>query len=402
MRSDQFGTTTATTVATKATTAAPAWASLALEQFDVRVSESSHAREIYLTAAPRPGASPQQQAERMYGAIAGVLKDAGAAIVGERLIASSDAFQAALRARAESYGTLDDGVRPTLLSDRLVRQDGRGVLGAQVHAVAGLAASPRVLAGTNNVPLARAFEAGPYRYFSASALSSAFAGDAAAEARVALEQADYLLRKAGATFADVARTWLWARDILSWYPQLNEVRTRFFADRGIMSGPGRMPASTGIGVAPAGRHIAMDVFAAWGSDDAVERFDAVGNQRSAYAYGSAFARAARARTPAGTTVFCSGTAAIDARGQTCCIGDIPGQIDMTLENTAAVLRDMECADRDVVQAMAYCASADVAAHFLARHRHALPWPCLVMIGDVCRPDLLFEVEVTACPGSRPA
>ena len=74
-----------------------------------------------------------------------------------------------------------------------------------------------------------------------------------------------------------------------------------------MGANGLMPASTGIGVSPVLGRIAMDVFAAWGGQDAVAQFQAAGNQRSACEYGSAFARAARVRTPGGVSVFCSGT-----------------------------------------------------------------------------------------------
>jgi enamine deaminase RidA (YjgF/YER057c/UK114 family) len=327
----------------------------------------------------------------MYAGIARVLRDFGATIVAERLFAAPDAFAAALRERSAAYGGLDDGVEPTLLSDD---SGGHGVIGAQVHAIGGIG-KPKVLS-VAGVPLARAYECDGYHYLSATGLVAAGAGGGPAQARAVFGCAGDLLSQAGASFFDVARTWIWMRDILDWYGELNQVRTRYFTERGLLARPGTMPASTGIGIAPAGARIGMDLVAAWGGEDAVARFDAVGHQRSAYAYGSAFARAARARTPAGATVFCSGTAAIDESGRTCHVGDIAGQIRMTLDNTRAVLRDTGCADEDVVQALAYCATEEVAAYFTSAHRRNLPWPCLILIGDVCRDDLLFEVEVTAC------
>lgn len=47
--------------------------------------------------------------------------------------------------------------------------------------------------------------------------------------------------------------------------------------------------------------------------------------------------------------------------------------------------------------MAYCATPAVAEHFAAEYRDALGWPVLAILVDVCRSDLLFEIEVTACP-----
>ena len=115
-------------------------------------------------------------------------------------------------------------------------------------------------------------------------------------------------------------------------------------------------------------------------------------------YGSAFSRAARAITPAGETVFVSGTASIDADGETTNIGDAQGQINTTIENVRAVLKDMHAADEDVVQAVAYCKTTEVENIFNAL-KSTLPWPWVTVICDICRPDLLFEVEATAMPHS---
>lgn len=365
---------------------------------DVRVIESASATELYVTATPSGAGTPRRQAEEMYAAVTRVVREAGAAVVGERLFASGDAMAGALAARAAAYGDLDDGVAPTLLGTRAV--DG-AVVGAQVHAVRGVG-TPQVHRGADGVPLARTFECDGYRYLTATAMRAPRLADGAAQTRAVFEQAEELLTRAGASLLDIARTWIWMDEILSWYGDLNRVRTAFFTERGVMSVPGRMPASTGIGVSPAaaGARVAIDLFAAWGKPDAVSRFHAAGNQRSAYEYGSAFARAARAKTPGGATVFCSGTAAIDAMGATCYLDDVAGQVRMTVENVGAVLRDMECREDDVVQALAYCANAEVKECFLEEYAPRLPWPCLTMTGDVCRSNLLFEVEVTACPGAR--
>jgi hypothetical protein len=73
---------------------------------------------------------------------------------------------------------------------------------------------------------------------------------------------------------------------------------------------------------------------------------------------------------------------------------------MAIENVSAVLRDTDCSGNDVVQALAYGATPDVAYSFVANYRNELSWPCLNMIGKICRADLLFEIEVTACPKAR--
>jgi enamine deaminase RidA (YjgF/YER057c/UK114 family) len=47
-------------------------------------------------------------------------------------------------------------------------------------------------------------------------------------------------------FGDVLRTWFFLDDILAWYAEFNQVRTRFLADRGPLDRP---PASTAVGYA---------------------------------------------------------------------------------------------------------------------------------------------------------
>ena len=361
---------------------------------DVRWAKSPTATELYITAAPGRQGTVESDARAMYDAIASILREARAFVVQERLFATSDAMAAALKCRAAALGESDDGVLPTLLCAR-DGDDAPPIRGAEVHAITGI--SRPLVIRTGEFETARVFECGEYRYLTASALRAPQLHGGPAQAHQAFQAAHQLLALAGGSMSDVARTWVWMDDILSWYPQFNQVRTAFFRANGMLDihRCGRMPASTGIGVSPAGARVAIDLFAVWGKPDAVEYFDATGRQRSAYEYGSAFARAARAKTPAGQTVFCSGTAAIDAAGNTCFKGDAAGQISMTLQNVDAVLRDTGCIQNDVVRALIYCATPQVQLQF-AEIAAQLPWPQIVLVGDVCRQDLLFEIEVTAC------
>ena len=140
----------------------------------------------------------------------------------------------------------------------------------------------------------------------------------------------------------------------------------------------------------------MDLAAVLEPADSIQYLSAVGKQQCALEYGSAFSRASKAITPAGTTVFVSGTASIDVTGATTNIGDAAGQINTTIENVRAVLKDMHCKDEDVVQVVAYCKTAEVEKIFNGV-KDTIPWPWLTAICDICRPDLLFEIEATAMP-----
>lgn len=341
----------------------------------------------------------QEQAREVFEAVADVLRRQNARILQERVFATESALDAILPARAAAYGDLDDGGPPVLLD---VPEGPRGALaGVQIHAVRA-AQPPKVLRCGKNA-CGRTVRAGGYNYVALSGITAPDAGAAPAQARAMFEKAEAALHRVGGDMFSVARTWLWLGDILSWYGEFNRVRSGFFTEKGLLDGdPGhsRLPASTGIGVRPAGAaRCALDVIAVIGVEASIEYFRAAGKQQCAYNYGSAFSRAARASTPAGKTVYVSGTAAIDEAGKTQHTDDAHGQIKMTVDNVRAAFQSLGCTDADVVHALAYSKTPEVEKVFLEGWA-GLGWPCISLISDVCRDDLLFEVEATACPGAR--
>jgi len=366
-----------------------------------RVLLSRQGREVYVTATPSPGAPAGEQAREAFAAIGGALREAGGFVFQERIFAAEDAFEAILRVRQRLWPDLDDGVGPV----RLISPEGlHGPLaGVQVHAVC-LPEPPKVLR-SGPAGRGRLVSLNGRHHVALSGLSAPEAGDPESQALAVFEEADDLLRQAGGDLRCVARTWLWLKDILSWYDGFNRVRNAFFAERGLTDGAAgvvRMPASTGIGVGPAGgARCALDVLAVVGSDRPIRYLEASGKQNSPYRYGSAFSRAARSPTPAGETVYVSGTAAIDAEGGSQHLGDAARQIETTLANVRAVLAEQGCGDGDVVQAMAYCKNPEVEAVWRDGWGD-LAWPCVTAVSDVCRDELLFEAEATACPGATEA
>jgi enamine deaminase RidA (YjgF/YER057c/UK114 family) len=370
---------------------------------DVRTTESTDGAEVFLTAVPEPATEPARQAEEVFSAIQSRLAGLGARLLQERVFADEQALPSIASIRAEVYGALDDGVPPAWL----VSPPGEHgpVAGVQVHAaVAKDGRKPDVVI-LDGRAVGRHLDLGRWGLVTLSGVTAMTADQPALEAREMFERAEAALRQVGGGLPAVARTWLWLARILDWYPAFNLVRTAFFRERGLIhdgSTQARVPASTGIGVQPAGGWAcALDLVALVGQRGPMTPLSAAGNQKSPYEYGSAFSRALRAATPGGETVYVSGTAAIDAAGRSLHLGDPPAQIAATLDNVRAVLRDTHCHDRDVVHAIAYCKTAEVERAFQTPRRD-LSWPCLTTIADICRPELLFEVEVTACPGAKSA
>jgi enamine deaminase RidA (YjgF/YER057c/UK114 family) len=76
------------------------------------------------------------------------------------------------------------------------------------------------------------------------------------------------------------------------------------------------------------------------------------------------------------------------------VGDAVSQISATVDNVRGVLCDAGCSGDDVVQAIAYCKTAEVMRAW-QDHPDKPDWPCISVITDICRDDLLFEIEATA-------
>ncbi|UCC21465.1 MAG: hypothetical protein JSW23_06520 [Planctomycetota bacterium] len=360
---------------------------------DTRTIESPSATEIYISAAPDQNAPPDRQAQQIFSEIADTLRSKKAAILQERVFAVKDVMKTISDIRLKEYGALDDGVAPSIL----VCTEGRcgPIAGVQVHAVAA-DTTPYVI-DFDGIRCGRILRLPNRTYLALSNISAPQSPQPTQQAAAMLEKGEAILKQSGTDMLSVARTWMWLADILSWYDDFNRVRNKFFTERGIIGQNTRqsMPASTGIGLAPAGgAQCAMDLIAILEPTDSVQYLPAVGKQHCALEYGSAFSRASKAATPAAETVFVSGTASIDAEGRTTNIDDPEGQINSTIENVRAVLKDMNCADSDVVQAVAYCKTTDVEKIFNVL-KGTLPWPWLTAICDICRPDLLFEIEAAA-------
>ena len=364
---------------------------------DTRSIGSPEATEIYISVAPTENAPLQNQAHEIFSGIRDILHSKGAHILQERVFLTQNMMETVSSIRSKEYGDINDGVAPSFLLGA------EGMFGpiasVQVHAIS-TDSSPETIYSEGNA-CGRILRIPGRTYLTLSQLSATHLDQPTEQTRAMLEKAESALRQFGADFLAVPRTWMWLGDILSWYDDFNRVRNEFFTERGVIGKPNRqsIPASTGIGLAPAdGANCAMDLIAVLEPADSIQYLPAVGKQHCALEYGSAFSRAARAITPAGETVFVSGTASIDASGATTNINDALGQINTTIENVRAVLRDMHTTDEDVVQVVAYCKTTEVEKIFSGL-KHALPWPLVTVICDICRSDLLFEIEATAMPPS---
>jgi enamine deaminase RidA (YjgF/YER057c/UK114 family) len=369
-------------------------------RLELREIASPDAVELYLTATPDPSADPAGEAQRMFDAIAKEASRRQGRVFHQRVFAPEGCLETYRQAWQAS-----DGQGPKSGAGNWLHAGAGAPGGIQAHVVAGLKEWTPLL-DSSGAPAGWACRNGTMRWAAIGGVCLPRSADEAETARAAFQAGERLLAQAEMGLGDVARTWCFMEGMLGWYGQFNKGRNDVFRQRGLLGGPAAgapaaprggpsVPASTGVGAAPAAGRLAVEFFASAGKQGCIERRQSAGRQKSAYDYGSAFARASQAITPAGRTVFVSGTAAIDDAGRSCFLGDAPAQIRMTLDCVQAVLADMQCAPRDVVQAIAYCKTPAVAAEFTQRFQSTIPWPWVVVVCDICRDDLLFEVEATA-------
>jgi len=361
-------------------------------RIETRIISGNSLTELFISASARHDTDTRYQAQEIFCAVREILTKSRARILQERVFGTGEALKEVAAIRRKYYAGLDDHVEPAWL---VVRKGANGGLaGVQVHAVAGI---ERVdILHLEGKACGRIARANGRAYLTLSGIRAPEAGGPPQQARGMLEKAEALLKNAGVDLFAVPRTWMWLGDILEWYDDFNGVRNKFFTERGLLGRQGvKMPASTGIGIGPNnGAICAMDLTAVVEPRNALSYLDAGGNQESAYCYGSAFSRGSKAISPAGSTIFVSGTASIGPDGKTTNIGNARAQITDTIDNVRAVLRQFECTDEDIVHSLIYCKTPEVERLFCREFSH-ISWPKLTIIADICRDDLLFEIEATA-------
>lgn len=218
------------------------------------------------------------------------------------------------------------------------------------------------------------------------------------QTRDVLEQMEEALAVCGMVFTDTVRTWFYLDRLLAWYDAFNAVRTAFFETRGVFDQ--MVPASTGIGASnPSNAALAAGLIAVRPRDEATSVYAVPSPlQCSAQDYRSSFSRAVEVACPTHRALYVSGTASIDAGGATVYVGDPLGQVRKTMEVVAALLASRDMTWDHVVRGVAYFKDirTDRSLYDNFCKANGIPtFPLAVSHADVCRDDLLFEIEVDA-------
>jgi enamine deaminase RidA (YjgF/YER057c/UK114 family) len=120
-------------------------------------------------------------------------------------------------------------------------------------------------------------------------------------------------------------------------------------------------------------------------------------QDKAFNYGSAFSRGKSILVNGKQTVHISGTASIGPTGATRYPESAEAQIMETLLSIAALLEPVGGGLKDITSATLFCKDAAYYAIFrdLTRLLGVPSFPLVPIVADVCRPELLVEIEAVA-------
>ncbi|MBN1687904.1 MAG: hypothetical protein JW893_02265 [Candidatus Omnitrophica bacterium] len=253
-------------------------------------------------------------------------------------------------------------------------------------------------------PVGRVLETGGFRGVYLSGISGLKKNDkahnqsASRQTEFIIEQCKDIFSRYDLTAQNVARTWIYFPRILHWYKRFNKIRAKYFQEFGLISRDKHyLPASTGIqGGGRPGEEIFVDLI---GFVPKKKRIGFVSNMRSkrqdeARKYGATFSRGVEIKMEQASLMHISGTASINPKGETIYLGDEQGQITETLINIGALLESKKAHLRDVVLTAAYCKNKKVYEAFrdIAKYLGLEDIPFVPVYADVCRDDLLFEID----------
>jgi enamine deaminase RidA (YjgF/YER057c/UK114 family) len=348
--------------------------------------------QLTVTVQPRPG----EGVGEMFQRLAATLKEFEAVIVHLLVFGKTSASPVATAAMRQVFG----GIEWPVTWVEGAACEGSPIAGVQAFAFAGgdvhrLRADGQVVGSV--------FEDGAFRHCVIGGLGpEQKTAPRAEQTQATLDQLSAALAEGGFALADVLRTWFYLDDMLAWYDEFNRVRTQVYS--GINFRTGSLPASTGIGGRnPAGAALVAGAWAARPlNGDARIQEVASPLQCPAPAYGSSFSRAMEMSSPAGRRLFISGTASISPTGRTLWVEDVRKQVSQTMWVVEAILQSRGYALPDVTRATAYFKHRTYARAFMdwCAARNLLSWPVVSAHCDVCRDDLLFELEADAWRPSR--
>ncbi len=381
------------------------------------IVEAGGVRHVFAAAVPRQGANFCEQAQDALRIIEGLLREeiARGAIVMQSVFLRDAADEAACRdIMGDFYGAempATTYIPQQPCEGKLLAIEALGVGRGRGEVEIIRPAAETVVVRHDGIAWAHVGGA-----HSGSAALSVYDGTISA-----FNLAEKRLRSAGFSFEEVIRTWFYLGDITGMegqaerYWELNRARADFYRDLKFAAGRAAagvdkpvFPASTGIGADGKDVHLSCIAMRAERPGVALGALENP-RQTSAYdyahQYGSESPKFCRAMAVAAgdfAAIFISGTASITV-SETRHISDIRSQTIQTLDNIEALiaaenfrgqglagfgasLSDLALARVYIKRQEDYAIAGEICAARLGE------LPVIYAVGDVCRPELLVEIE----------
>ena len=222
-------------------------------------------------------------------------------------------------------------------------------------------------------------------------------GTKSEQALIAYEKMIAALQSVGMDFSNVLRMWNYLDDLLSWYDDFNVRRTAFFNKHNVFKNI--VPAGTGIGAGnPSGAAYVGELIGVKTKNSDISKFAVPSPlQCPALDYKSSFSRAIEIDYPDYTYLSVSGTASIEPGGKTVNLNDTAGQIDLTMKVISGILESRGFEWSDTAKAIAYFTDINEIHLFddYLKANNIPELPVSISHADICRDDLLFELELDA-------
>lgn len=362
-------------------------------------------------------ADPASTCAAIYRRVVEILGQSGMQVVHERIFGSIHVHPTVIAARRDVMRERDPGRSEPITFIEGHPLWGSGFAGIQIQAIR--PSSPDSGVWTihdDDVPCGRGWKRKGATFLALQNILGPRKNRAGAKSRQMqaermFERADRILRTQGATYRNVVRTWIYLSNILAWYGEFNAVRNAQYRQFGLLpdlsentaAEPHRLPASTGIGGDNLlGAACVMDLLAVVGHAAHQPQVALLTNvkQDDAFHYGSAFSRGSCVQEPDVTHIQISGTAAVDERGKSLFVGDLRDQILRTIENVESLLAPQGATLEDICSATVFVKRAEDVPVFrqVAAERGLADLPAVCVLADICREELLFEIDGVAAVG----
>lgn len=376
-------------------------------RLEVRTSERESFTEYHITATIDGSMPTASAADRIFNDVAAVLAAHHVQPIQEKLYGYARVRDEVLRRREAAYRAhgIDRSIPATWIQGTPL--EGCDFVGLQIWGIVNRNGEPCVTTVENPVTGRGRLWTGPgFRMLHLASVRGTLADGSLGAGHCA--QAEAMFNNIGAgveahgfRYDQVVRTWIYVRRLLEWYGDLNRIRTAKYHAVGLgVPGGTAHPASTGIQCFSDDEECIVDAlaFAPEAGHDAIAT--AIRNsprQDSSFNYGSAFSRGMTLEIEGRRTVHVSGTASINTAGASTHVGDAECQSLETLMSIAAILEQQGGTLKDITSATLFCKTREAwdAWQRVTRLLQIPSFPKICVIADVCRDDLLVEMEAVA-------